>query len=148
MKKITLILFYAFTITLFGCKENQQKTPLQLKMELQMVENDNPREYLQLDSVTMRKNKIKEAGLFSSAKYDGYLISGQVINTATIAKFKDLEINVELYSKTNTVIASKSFVIYEYYEPNSNKDFSIKLDVPNDMESFGTTLIGATPSYD
>ena len=147
MKKNTLILICILTITAIGCKENRQKTPAELKMELQMQENNNPKQYLKLENVKMKRNKIKDAGLFSSAKYDGYLITGQVKNSATIAKYKDLKVTVELYSQTKTVIESKSFVIYEYYEPNSTKNFSLKIDAPKAMNSFGTFIIGATPSY-
>lgn len=148
MRKILLILIYVVVLTMIGCKENRQKTPAELKMELQMQENDNPLQYLRLENITMQRNKIKEAGLFSNAKYDGYLVTGQVKNSATMAKYKDLEVTVELYSQTKTVIESKSFVIYEYYEPNSTKDFSLKIDVPNAMKSFGTFVIGATPTYE
>ena len=103
MKRITLILLFMMTISLIGCKDNNRpKTPTELKMELQMQENQNPLQYLKLENVVMNKNKIKDAGLFSSAKYDGYLITGQAINTATMAKFKDLKVMVELYSKKNS----------------------------------------------
>ncbi|MFA5555636.1 MAG: hypothetical protein WCY06_07195 [Flavobacteriaceae bacterium] len=148
MRKILLILIYVVILTMIGCKENRQKTPAELKMELQMQENDNPLQYLRLENITMQRNKIKEAGLFSNAKYDGYLVTGQVKNSATMAKYKDLKVTVELYSQTKTVIESESFVIYEYYEPNSTKDFSLKIDVPNAMKSFGTFVIGATPIYE
>lgn len=148
MRKIILILIYVAALTMIGCKENRQKTPAELRIELQIQENDNPLQYLKLENTTMERNKIKEAGLFSSAKYDGYLITGQVKNSATMAKYKDLKVTIELYSQTKTVIESKSFVIYEYYEPNSTKDFSLKIDVPNAMKSFGTFLIGATPTYE
>lgn len=116
-------------------------------MELQIQENDNPLQYLKLENVTMQRNKIKEAGLFSSAKYDGYLITGQVKNIAKMAEYKDLKLTVELYSKTKTVIESESFIIYEYYAPNSINDFSLKIDVPEAMKSFGTFVIDATPTY-
>ncbi|MBG25930.1 MULTISPECIES: hypothetical protein [Croceibacter] len=149
MKKITLILLLSFGITLVGCKENnRQKTPAELKMELQMQENNSPMEYMKLENVTMSKNKIKDAGLFSSAKYDGYLITGQAINTATMAKYKDLKIRIEIYSKTKTVIDNNTYVLYEFYQPNSRKDFTLKVNPPNAMESFRVFVAGATPTYE
>lgn len=147
MKKIILILIYVVILTTICCKENKSKTPAELRMELQIQENDNPLQYLKLENVTMQRNKIKEAGLFSSAKYDGYLITGQVKNIAKMAEYKDLKLTVELYSKTKTVIESESFIIYEYYAPNSINDFSLKIDVPEAMKSFGTFVIDATPTY-
>src|SRR5690554_1786581 len=104
MRKIILILIYVVALTMIGCKENRQKTPAELRIELQIQENDNPLQYLKLENTTMERNKIKEAGLFSSAKYDGYLITGQVKNSATMAKYKDLKVTIELYSQTKTVI--------------------------------------------
>lgn len=147
MKKIILILIYVVILTTICCKENKSKTPAELRMELQIQENDNPLQYLKLENVTMQRNKIKEAGLFSSAKYDVYLITGQVKNSAKMAEYKDLKLTVELYSKTKTVIESESFIIYEYYAPNSINDFSLKIDVPEAMKSFGTFVIDATPTY-
>ncbi len=148
MKKITLILIYVLTSTIVGCKEsNRQKTPAELKLELRTQENNNTLQYLKLENVKMINNKIKDAGFFSSAKYDGYLITGQVKNSATMAKYKDLKIRVVLYSKTKTVISNKTYVFYEYYGPNSKKNFSLKIDAPNAMKSFGTFVTGATPSY-
>lgn len=148
MKKINLILFCILMSTIINCKDSiRQKTPAELKMELQKQESSNPLQYLELENVTIQRNKIKEAGLFSHAKYDGYLITGQVKNAATIAKYKDIRIRVELYSKTRTVIDNQTYVIYEYYEPNSAKDFSIKIDAPNAMKNFGAFVVGATPSY-
>jgi len=148
MRKITLTLIYVLTLTIIGCKDsNRQKTPTELKLDLRIQENNNTLQYLKLENVKMQKNKIKDAGLFSSAKYDGYLITGQVLNSATIAKYKDLKIKVELYSKTKTVISNKTYVFYEYYLPNSKKNFSLKIDAPNAMKSFGTFVTGATPSY-
>jgi len=148
MKKTTLILLFIFTIILLGCNDNRrERTPAELKLELQLQENKNPMHYMKLENVVMSKNKIKNAGLFSSAKYDGYLVTGEAINTATMAKYKDLKIRIELYSKTKTIISNKTFILYEFYEPNSTKNFSFKIDGPNAMDSFGLFVEGAIPSY-
>jgi predicted component of type VI protein secretion system len=135
-------------VIIIGCNDNyRKKTPSELKIELQIQENENPMQYMKLENVLMSKNKIKDAGLFSSAKYDGYLITGQASNTATMAKYKDLQIIVEFYSKTKTTIDNKTYVLYEFYQPSSTKEFSIKIDAPKAMESFGIFVGGAVPSY-
>ncbi|MDC7997977.1 hypothetical protein [Gilvibacter sediminis] len=147
MRKITLILFYLLTLTIFGCKENGQKSSAELRMELKMQEDKNPMQYLELEDVNMKGNKIKEASLFSSAKYDGYLVTGQVKNRASIAKYKDLEITVEFYSETETLIGSESFIIYEYFEPNSTQSISLKIQPPKAMKAFKAGITGALPAY-
>ena len=153
MRKIKIISFNVFvfaflSIIINSCKEAREKTPEELKIELQILENDNPLQYLELLQTTIHKNKIKEAGIFSSAKYDGYLIKGKVSNSATLAKFKDLKVMVEFYSQTKTVIESKSFVMYDYYEPNSTKEFTLKVDAPDAMKGFGVYIIEASPTYE
>lgn len=150
MKKITWpFLLFSLIIILsceFGSGSSQQKTPEELKLELKTQEQSYPVQYLTLDSVYMNQNKIKDAGIFTSAKYDGYKITGIVKNSATIAKFKDLKITVQIYSKTKTVIDEQTYVFYEYYEPNTEKNFFIKLNPPNAMKSFHAYVTGATPT--
>lgn len=151
MRKIKFILINALILAfllVISCKENREKTPDELKLELQMLENNNPLQYLELIQTTIQRNKIKEAGLFSSAKYDGYLITGKVKNSATLAKFKDLKLMVEFYSQTKTVIESKSYVKYEYFEPNTTKEFTLKVDPPEAMKGFGVSIIEASPTYE
>lgn len=149
MKKITwtFLLFSSMLITScdFGSNSNRQKTPEELKLELKIQEQSNPLQYLTLDSVYMNKNKVKDAGFFTSAKYDGYKITGIVNNSATIAKFKDLKITVQIYSKTKTVIDEQTYIFYEFYEPNSKKDFWIKLNPPNAMDTYNAYVTGASP---
>jgi hypothetical protein len=140
----TTVLLLAF-VAVISCKE---KTPTELKMELQLLEHNSPLQYLELVETTIQRNKIKDAGLFSSAKYDGFLINGKVKNNATFAKFKDLKLMVEFYSQTKSIIESKSYVKYEYFEPNSIKEFTLKVYPPETMESFGVNVIVASPTYE
>ncbi len=151
MRKIKIILINVLLLvflSVISCKENREKTPEELKMELQALENNNPLQYLELVETTIQRNKIKDAGLFSSAKYDGYLIKGKVKNSATLAKFKDLKLMVEFYSQTKTVIESKSYVKYEYFAPNTTKEFTLKVDPPEAMKGFGVYVIEASPTYE
>jgi hypothetical protein len=151
MRKIKIIMINVFVLTflsIISCKENREKTPDELKMELQMLEENTPLQYLELVQTTIQRNKIKEAGLFSSAKYDGYLITGKVKNSATLAKFKDLKLMVEFYSQTKTIIESKSYVKYEYFKPNTTKEFTLKVYPPEAMKGFGVYVIEASPTYE
>jgi predicted component of type VI protein secretion system len=132
---------------MFSCKQERIKSPEELKMELKAQEDQNPTQYLKLNSVKLNRNKIKEAGFFSSAKYDGFLINGNVLNSATIAKYKDLTLTVEFFSKTNTLLDSKNYTIFEYYEPNSSKDFQLKVYPPNSMANYNVTIFGANNTY-
>ena len=142
MRRITFTLL--IIISFSSCNNSsRQKSPVELKMELKRQEQSNVRQYLSLDNVFINKNKIKEAGIFSSAKYDGHLITGKVKNTATIARFKDIKLRLQLFSKTKTLISEKTYVFYEYYEPNSIKNFSLKINPPIAMKSYNISVVSA-----
>ena len=60
---------------------------------------------------------------------------------------KDLRLTVEYFSKTNTLLESKTYTLYEYYEPNSSKDFQLKVYPPDTMQNYNVTLFDAVPTY-
>jgi hypothetical protein len=154
MKKIIFSLIVASTFAFTSCnsggsysQQDRPKTPEELRMELKFQEQINPNKFLTV-SATMSPNKVKirEAGLFRDAEYgvDGYNIEGTITNTATIARFKDVVLTVTFMSQTETIIEEKDHVIYEYYEPNTTKEFSLHLYPPDATEIFNITLKNAT----
>lgn len=122
-----------------------KKTPEELRAELLIQEESTPTSYVTVgDSTSIIPNKIKDAGLFSEAQYDGWLVSGVIKNTATIARFKDVVLTVTLYSQTQTIIDRQNFIIYEYFEPNSIKPFSLKINAPQATNTYHVTVNSAT----
>ncbi len=124
------------------------KTPEQLRMELKKQEQEDPPKYLVAHG-TMSENKVqsKAETLFKNAEFktDGYYIEGTIKNSASVARFKDIVINVEFVSKTGTVIESKDFPFYEFYEPNSTLPFNIHAYPPVDTKNFRLKVKKATP---
>ncbi len=129
----------------FGINE-KPKSPEELRRELKIQEQAAPTRYLTISESTMKQNKIEDAGFFHGAKYDGYLVEGTILNTASIARFKDIFLSIKLFSKTQTVIEEKDYVIYEYYEPRGSKRFSIKVNPPEATEKFNVSVKSATPT--
>ena len=123
---------------------NTQKSPEELKRELKMQEHSAPLTYLSVTGTTMTPNKIRDAGLFHGAEYDGYMVEGTVRSTATLARFKDAVITLQFLSQTQTVVDSKDYVIYEFFEPNSSKHFSFKVNPPNVTAQYKIILKSAT----
>ena len=128
-------------------QSNTPKSAEELHQELKTEEQTTPTKYLAIENPTMKHNMVREAGLFRDAKYDGWLAQGQIKNTATIAKYKDVIVTIELYSQTKTLIETKDYVVYEYYEPYSRKDFTIKINTPGATYKFHMTIQDATPVY-
>ena len=144
------IIFASFilSILLASCGSTEvPKTPEELKAELLSQEKTQPLVYLTVDA-KMREDQVqtRRAGLFRDAEYakDGNTITGTIKNSATIAKFKDVVLTVTFYSQTETAIESKDFTIYEYYNPNTNTPFELKVYPPETMAKFGIEIKGAT----
>ena len=127
------------------------KTAQELRQELKSKEEQTPSLYLQEEGVVLKPKRkiVKKATFFKQAKYadDGALITGQIINKATLAKYKDVVVDVSFYSQTKTQIDKKSYVLYEYYEPNSTNNFSLRIETPKAMESFDLQIRDAKVVY-
>ena len=157
MKILKTILLTLLTIWLTSCgdgnntKETRQKTSEELKSELKQLELSNPRDYLDCQNVTLQLQKklVKEGGLFRNAEYadDGGLIQGSFVNKATLAKYKDITIKVSYYSQTKTLISESAYIIYEFYNAHSTKNFSLKVDPPKAYKTFSFRVTGATPVW-
>jgi hypothetical protein len=72
-----------------------------------------------------------------------YTINGTVTNSATVANYKDVVINVTFYTKTKSEISSKQYVLYEFVPAHSTKKFEWKLERPNGAESLGWDVSSA-----
>ena len=132
------------TLLIFYSCGNQQKSPEQLKIELATLEKSQPQIYLSVGESTMKQNEVKKAGLFTDAKYDGWLVEGVINSSATIAKFKDIVLTIQLYSQTETLLDEKDYIIYEFFEPNSSKPFSIKIYPTEVCKRFNVLVKSAT----
>ena len=155
MRILNSFLIFVVCLFFFSCGDSsslsisdssREKTPEELREELLKHEMTSPTEYMKLEGVTMKRNQVREAGFFRNAEYDGSLVEGSIKNNASIARFKDVIIVVDFYSKTETQIGQKEFVLYEYYEPNSNENFSLKVYPPAEMGTYRVSIKNATPA--
>lgn len=155
IKFATIILISAWTVACNNGENHNQiitpKTPQELKAELKEIERNNPLDYLHCKDVILQPQTklVKKETFFKSAVYedDGALIVGSITNNATLATYKDVVIKVSYYSQTETVIKTKSYVLYEYYKPNTTNYFSIKVYPPKAYVNFGIKIKDAKAVY-
>jgi len=119
MKKIQLMLLL---IILFGMNSCNYVT-----------ESSSPTKYLKVES-TFNKN-------FWGDKIN---IKGTIINTAKSATYKDAVIRVKYLTKTNTVLHTSNYTIFEYFPPNSKVDFNLRIDNYTNTEGLEIVIINAT----
>jgi len=133
-------------------KYNQQKLELEklnspdnLRARLLTKEVNKPNDYLSSSEVTIEPNITRAPSFFNHTETDGFKITGNIINKATLAVYKDLVITIHYYSKTKTLLESFDFIINEYFNPNSITKFGpYKLYPPNNYDSYELEIIGAS----
>ena len=141
--QITFLLT-CFTIFGFiGCQNNikdsnssnvSEKSPTVLRKELVDIEKKNPLKYLTVKA-TWKKNLIGET-----------VIQGTITNNATLANFKDVQLQITWLTQTNTELSSETPPpIYDYFRPNESRPFKKKFNAPSAMAGFEIVILSATP---
>ena len=133
---IIIVFLVIFGITIVSnIIENQSSssTYQESVMTIQEIEAASPLNYLQADG-TYRENFIG----------DKIKIDGSIANTATVTTYKDVTVRVNFYSKTNTLIGSEDYTLYEFYPPNSKQSFKLKVKAYRNVSSLGWEVINAS----
>jgi hypothetical protein len=153
MKKYFKLSVLSMLLFISACSspssEPHRHTEEELKMELLLIEQENPLKYLNCTDVklTLQEKKVKNATLFEDAVYapDGALLKCVIRNEATLSKFKDIKLEITFYSKTESVITNYTHTIYEYFGPSSTTNIEFKIDnVPPAYHSFSCKVLDAT----
>nr|WP_314835128.1 DUF4339 domain-containing protein [uncultured Flavobacterium sp.] len=75
---------------------------------------------------------------------DQLKINGVIENKATVTNYKDVVIEVIFYSKTNSEIAREQYTIYDFFTPNTKKEFKLKVKNYSNVETIGWQVFNAT----
>lgn len=73
----------------------------------------------------------------------GYKLEGTIENSAMIANFKDIEIEIAYVAGNGSDISSETIKIFETVRAGDSNEFSIKVNRPDQTESFRYTLRSA-----
>lgn len=110
-------------------KEKKEATKYEeAKESLEDMEKKNPKKYLVVEGHD-RRNLVGKT-----------VITGTISNKATVAKFKDIDIELSFYSKTGALLERDHEVIYETIEPGDNTDFKTKYRAPRGTDSVGLKI--------
>lgn len=74
---------------------------------------------------------------------DKLKINGIIHNKATVTTYKDVVIDVIFYSKTNSEINREQYTIYDFFGPNTQKEFKLKVNNYSNVQSIGWDVANA-----
>lgn len=103
----------------------------QTKETLEQTEKKNPKRFLTVEGHD-RKNLLRQT-----------VIKGTISNKATVASYKDIDIELSFYSKTGALLEKDHEVIYETIAPGGSTSFKTKYFAPKGTDSVAMKIAGA-----
>lgn len=127
-------------------KQNK-KSAGQLREELLKNEQIKPLDYLSINASEKQNEVQTRNGTFfrsSQHKIDGYIIEGFIVNSATLAKYKDIVFRVNYISGTGTTISSEDYTVYDVVIANEAIEFKQKVYPPLATSSFSYEIVNSS----
>ncbi len=137
MKRFISLLLLS-SLFLFACssdsssKEKTEKQSYQLtKDELLKKEQKNPQDFLMING-NYKKNLLGQT-----------VVKGILTNKAKIAVFKDVDVSLSFFSKTQALLENDKETEYITIGPGQSKDFKTKYFAPKGTDSVALQVLGA-----
>ena len=103
----------------------------QTKETLEQTEKKNPKRFLSVEG-DERKNLIRQT-----------VVKGTISNKATVASFKDIDVEISFYSETGALLLKDHEVVYKVVGPNSSESFKYKTYAPKGTDSVAMKIVSA-----
>jgi hypothetical protein len=103
----------------------------QTRETLEQTEKKNPKRFLTVEG-TDRRNLIGQ-----------HVIKGTIINKATVAGYKDIDVEISFYSKTGALLEKSHEVIYETIAAGNSTSFKTKYFAPKGTDSIAMKIFAA-----
>ena len=136
MKK--LLILFSSSVIIFSCNESDSTRSAKdknsyeaTKESLQDKEKKTPESFLTVAGHD-RHNLIGQT-----------VVKGTVTNKATVASYKDVDVKLDFYSKTGTLLETDKETVYEVIAPGQSKNFKTKYFAPKGTDSVALAVTGA-----
>ena len=125
-------------LILSGCgsgssnRHNNETSYQDTKFSLEDKEKQNPTSFL--SCIAKERRKIN----------GDWLITGLIINSATLATYKDVVLEIRFYSKTNSLLETKNITIYQRFPASKKRAFRTKVSGKNEAKIIKWTIVSAS----
>ncbi len=137
MIKLSALIISAFLI-LASCNESESKKGAKekdsyeaAKESLQDKEKKNPQNFLTVSGHD-RHNLLGQT-----------VVKGTITNKATVAIYKDVDVKLDFYSKTGTLLETDKETVFEIISPGQSKNFKTKYFAPKGTDSVALAVTSA-----
>ena len=137
MKKLSVLLINISTI-LFSCSESDSK-----KAEKEKDSYEATKESLQDKETKNPQNFLTVSGHDRHNLLGQTVVKGTITNKATVASYKDVDVKLDFYSKTGTLLETDKETVYEIIGPGQSKNFKTKYFAPKGTDSVALAVTAA-----
>lgn len=102
---------------------------------------------------SLLKKEVKEPVTFLRVSGDSKrnlvgqtVVKGKLVNLATLAVYKDVNVELKFYSKTGALLETDNETFYEVIHPGESKDFKTKYFAPKGTDSVALKVVAAKSS--
>lgn len=129
-----LALYFLLVVFLYGCDTSSGSavTHHEARMSIEQEEALYPQNYLLAD------------GTYRESFLGGeFVIKGNIFNQATHVDYKDVVIEINYYSQTETLIDTERYVLYKHFPTNHTIPFELRVKKPAAAKQLGWRVIDA-----
>jgi hypothetical protein len=133
-----IMVFLACTAILSSCSNNDSK-----KADAGKVSYEKTKETLKGKEQNGPKDFILATGFNRRNLIGQTVIKGSITSKASVAVFKDVDLNLSFYSKTKALLETDKETVFEILHPGESKDFKTKYFAPKGTDSVAIEVLGA-----
>ena len=133
-----LIFSLLVAITFISCGESDSK-----KAEKEKDSYEAAKESLHDNETKNPQNFLTVTGHDKRNLLGQTVIKGTLTNKATVASYKDVDVKLDFYSKTGTLLETDKETVYETIRPGQSKSFKTKYFAPKGSDSVALKVLDA-----
>ena len=128
----------ALPLSLFSCSGNDSKKALTEKENYELTKKN-----LRDKEIKSPQNFLTVTGNNKHNLVGQMVIKGTVVNKATVAVYKDVDVQLDFYSKTGALLETDKETVYETIHPGQSKSFKTKYFAPRGSDSVALKVLDA-----
>lgn len=132
------ILCLIASLTFYSCNQSDSNNTANEKTNYEKT-----KENLQEKETKSPENFLVVAGHDRHNLLGQMVVKGSITNKATVASYKDVDVKLDFYSKTGTLLETDKETVYEIIAPGQSKNFKTKYFAPKGSDSVALAVTGA-----
>ena len=136
--KRSLVFLLVLPLILFSCSDSNSKKALTEKENYELTKKN-----LRDKEIKSPQNFLTVTGNNKHNLVGQMVIKGTVVNKATVAVYKDVDVQLDFYSKTGALLETDKETVYETIHPGQSKSFKTKYFAPRGSDSVALKVLDA-----